>query len=81
VLPGQIRVARDLLQHRIQLSRSGGDPLQILVIQHKGKRLSGFVAIVAAGQKNTTEHGKNSDGEGTDCEHEKRRLGQHGSCP
>jgi hypothetical protein len=40
------------------------------VIQHKGKRFSGFVAIVAAGQKNTPEYGKNSDGKGTDCEHE-----------
>ena len=42
--------------------------------------MSGFVAIVAAGQENTAEHGKNSDRERTDCEHEKRRLSQHGSC-
>jgi hypothetical protein len=41
------------------------------VIKHKGKRLSGFVAIVAARQENPAEDGKNSDGEGTDCEHEK----------
>src|SRR5947208_3382941 len=33
--------------------------------------MSGFVAIVAAGQENTAEHGKNSDRERTDCEQDK----------
>jgi hypothetical protein len=32
VLPRQISIARDLLQHRIEFGGSGGDPLQVLVI-------------------------------------------------
>jgi hypothetical protein len=36
--------------------------------------MSGFVAIAAAGQENTAEHGKNSDRKGTDCEHEKEAF-------
>ena len=39
-----------------------------------------MVAIVPASQEDTAEHGKNSDRERTNCEHEMRRLGQHGSC-
>ena len=36
--------------------------------------MSGFVAIVAAGQENTAEYGKNSDRERTNCEHEKQSI-------
>src|SRR5205807_2467210 len=39
-----------------------------------GERASGLVAIVPAGPENTTEHGKNSDRERTNCEHEKQTI-------
>jgi len=32
---GQIRIARNLLQNRVQLSGSRRDPLQIFLVQHK----------------------------------------------
>jgi hypothetical protein len=61
VLPRQIRIARDLLQHRIKLGGSGGYPLQILVIEHKGRRLSGLIAIVQTRPENAAQHSKNGD--------------------
>ena len=38
VLARQVGVTRDLLQHRVQLGRSGGDPLQVFLIEHKDCR-------------------------------------------
>jgi hypothetical protein len=35
MLASQIGVTRDLLQHRVELGRSSGDPLQIVMIEHK----------------------------------------------
>src|SRR5438067_258883 len=71
MLSGQIGITRNLLEHRIEFGRSGRDPLQIFVIQHKGMTISGLVAIVPTCPENATENGKNSDRERTDCEHER----------
>jgi hypothetical protein len=69
MLPRQIGITRDLLQHRVQFRGSGGDPLQILLIQHKGGSPSGFVPIAPARPENAAKNGKNCDRERTDCEH------------
>ena len=62
VLPGKIGVARDLLQHAVQLGRSRGDPLQVFVVEHMAMAGSAFVRVVCACPPHTTQHGANRNG-------------------
>src|SRR5438270_11133678 len=74
MLPGQVRVTRDLLEHRVQLGRSGGDPLEIFVIEHRREFDSGLIAIVQTRPKDTTQNCEDRKRERTDGEHRKEEI-------
>ena len=68
MLPGEVRIARDLLQHGIELGRGGGDPLQVFVIEHILTTVR-LVAISRARPPDASEDGGEGKCKGTDGEH------------
>ena len=81
MLPSQIGVTRDLLQHRIQFRGSGGDPLQILLIQHKGGPRQVSSLSLRHAQKTPPKTAKTAIAKEPIVNIKWGSFTQHGSCP
>src|SRR5947208_14956754 len=69
---GEVRIARNLLQNRVQLSGSCRDPLQIYLVQHKPRIY--LIIFVQACPPDTKSHRKHGDAKSSKRRPESNRF-------